>query len=74
MDRISNIQIMAQGNSSGGSGSHSQLITVEDLMRSNPYPTLILRSNPRSNQTTEAAAGPQDEDQFSQFRGLMVRL
>ncbi len=70
MDRISSIQTMAQGNSSGGSGSHSQLITVEDLMRSNPYPTLILRSN----RTTEAAAGLQDEDQFSQFRGLMVRV
>lgn len=63
---------MAQGNSNGGSGSHSRVITVEDLMRSNPYPTLILRSH----RTTEAAAGPQDEDQgsqqFNQFRGLMV--
>ncbi len=62
---------MAKGNSSGGSGSQSRVITLEELMRTNPFPTLVLRSH----QTTEATAGPRNQDQGGQqFSQLMVRL
>lgn len=69
---------MRKGNSSGGGGSQSRVITVDELIRDNPFPTLVLRS-PRQAASEATVAGALDEcqgegQQLTQLRSLMVRL